>query len=694
MRGAGPDDGLAWGELLARRRAAAFVGRERELATFRALLAGAAPHVLAIHGAGGTGKSTLLARLADLAADAGAPAVVLDGRDLDPWPDAILGAILQACGAADAPATLDAVAAALAARPRPVLLVDTFEAIATLEPWLRDRLLPRLPAGALAVVAGRHAPSSAWRADPGWHGLLTTVELGNLGPTESAALLARRGVPAPAHAGLHALTHGHPLALALVADVAGRDAADLPTLPPDMVRVLLERFVRDVPSAAHRDALGVLALARVTTESLLRATMPDDDAAAAFAWLRTLSFVGVGRDGLYPHDLARDVLDRDLTFRDPDGRVALRRRLAGALRDALRGAPAAAAWRMTHDLLFLRRGGRSLAGYFAWRQADAGHGDVATAADHAAIAALIEAHEGAEAAAIAHHWLGRRPDDWLVFRGDDGAPRAAVGLLDLRRGDVGDVDLAADPAIAGAWRHVDARVDRAAPVRMLYARFWVVDGAYQQVSPTQDLIQTWIVSRWVTTPGLSFSFVATRHPERWSAQFDALDMPALPALAFVVGGASHVVHGFDWRDVTTADWLAAREPDGAPAAPSAPRPALDDLDAAVRAALRDFARGSALATNPLGDTAVVARVAAGRDRAEAIRAALRAVAAELGEHPRDARLLRALEVTYFRAAPSQEAAAERAGVPFGTFRRHLARAVERLVELVVERERAARAEAR
>ena len=35
-----------------------------------------------------------------------------------------------------------------------------------------------------------------------------------------------------------------------------------------------------------------------------------------FEWLRGLSFVESGADGLFPHDLARDVLDADLRWRD------------------------------------------------------------------------------------------------------------------------------------------------------------------------------------------------------------------------------------------------------------------------------------------------------------------------------------------------------------------------------------------
>ena len=54
--------------------------------------------------------------------------------------------------------------------------------------------------------------------------------------------------------------------------------------------------------------------------------------------------------------------------------------------------------------------------------------------------------------------------------------------------------------------------------------------------------------------------------------------------------------------------------------------------------------------------------------------------------PRDAKLARALDRTYLRPAPTQEAAAELLGLPFSTYRGHLARGLERVTDLLWERE--------
>ena len=99
-----------------------------------------------------------------------------------------------------------------------MLLLDTYEAAAALDDWLRERFLPELPAAALVVIAGRAAPGAAWRRDPGWHDLLRVVSLRNLRPEDARRCCARTGV-AEEHARTLELTHGHPLALSLLVDV-------------------------------------------------------------------------------------------------------------------------------------------------------------------------------------------------------------------------------------------------------------------------------------------------------------------------------------------------------------------------------------------------------------------------------------------------------------------------------------------
>lgn len=87
---------------------------------------------------------------------------------------------------------------------------------------------------------------------------------------------------------------------------------------PDIIKTLLEQLVQQVPSPAHRAAREVCTLVRLTTEPILAATLTMPDVPELFTWLRSLSFIEVGRQGLFPHDLVREARDADLRWRNPD----------------------------------------------------------------------------------------------------------------------------------------------------------------------------------------------------------------------------------------------------------------------------------------------------------------------------------------------------------------------------------------
>ncbi len=292
---------------MARRRQ--FVGRADELALFRAALA--APelpfYVLYVFGPGGVGKTMMLYEFARACAQQQVPAIQLDARNIEPTPDTFAGALRRAMGLAP----FDAPLQSLAAQPgRQVILIDTYETLAPLDAWLRDVFLPQLPEHVLVVLAGRQPPALAWRADPGWQTLIRTLPLRNLSPDEGRAYLATRAVPDDQHRAVLAFTHGHPLALSLVADgFAQRPGVPFqPEAAPDIIRVLLEQFVQQVPGPAHRAALEACALVRQMTEALLAALlgMPDPASGAGegvhelFDWLRSLSFVEFGAGGPVP----------------------------------------------------------------------------------------------------------------------------------------------------------------------------------------------------------------------------------------------------------------------------------------------------------------------------------------------------------------------------------------------------------
>jgi hypothetical protein len=117
------------------------------------------------------------------------------------------------------------------------------------------------------------------------------------------------------------------------------------------------------------------------------------------------------------------------------------------------------------------------------------------------------------------------------------------------------------------------------------------------------------------------------------------------------------------------------------------RLAQPDFERAVRDALRLYHDRAALDGSPLAACGAV-RAAAGDGEApaDALQRLLLEAAQALRERPRDAKFWRALELTYFRPAGSLELAAERLGVPFGTYRYQLATGIERVAQVLWRRE--------
>jgi adenylylsulfate kinase-like enzyme len=92
------------GDVLDEARRRTFVGRDAELTRFDDALRGrSSQRVFLLHGVGGIGKSTLLGEFREHAVAAGRPAVLLDGREIDPSPDGLRAALARSLDARTAP---------------------------------------------------------------------------------------------------------------------------------------------------------------------------------------------------------------------------------------------------------------------------------------------------------------------------------------------------------------------------------------------------------------------------------------------------------------------------------------------------------------------------------------------------------------------------------------------------------------
>lgn len=674
-----------------------FVGREAELELFRSALLAAEPPfaVLHIYGPGGVGKSTLLREYASLATKAGCQVILLD-RDIEPSPPGFRLALSQALGLKEGGADLP-----LNDWPhQTVLLIDTYELLAALDGWLRNTFLPQLPADSLVVIAGRNAPTSAWRTDIAWGELARILPLRNLRPEESQTYLAARGIPEAQHAEVLAFTHGHPLALSLVAEVMNQGdklTAFKPQVEPDVVRILLERFTQNVPGLQYSQALEICAHAPVTTEALLVEALGAADGQLTFKWLRALSFIEQGPRGLFPHDLAREVLDSDLRWRNPDRYRQIHQQVRRYFVRQLQETRGLEQQQAALDWLFLQRYSSLGETFLELESFGSLYATPAREQDYPLILDMVRRHEGEVSAQIAQYWLQRQPEAFTLFcRTADQQPSGFLALLALD--EVTPEDLAADPVIKAAWTFAQ----HYGPVRpgeiISYKRFWM-DGDTYQVLPSAvlNLVSVFGLMQWLTHPKLAWSFAAYDDPDYWRPLYSYINFQRSPEADIEIDGRSYRIFSHDWRTEPARVWLEVMaerelatdlEPDSIEVKPVASQVVLSEPEfaEAVRQALRDITQSDLLASNPLMNSRLVIETAGPETSPAALQTLLQEAAEALTGNPRTEKFYRAVYHTYLKPAPSQEAAAELLDIPLGTYRYRLAKGVERITEWLWQHE--------
>lgn len=687
---------------LARQRQ--FVGRAPELGLFEQALESDEPPfvVLHVHGPGGVGKSTLLKEYRYLAERRGARALLIDGREIEATPEGFLLAMRRALDLAADADPLDALAAD---ERRQALLIDTYELLPALDGWLRDAFLPQIPERMLVVLAGRQPPSLAWRTDLGWQSLLRTVALRNLSPGEGLAYLATRNVPDDQRPAVLSFTHGHPLALSLVADLfAQRPGTRFqPDQTPDMINALLGHLVQRVPGPAHRAALEVCALVRLTSEALLAQVLEFLDVHDLFEWLRGLSFVDSTVRGIYPHDLAREALVADLRWRNPDWYRELHRRVREYYTARLPQLGGADQQRLLSDLIYLHRENPVVRPFYEWQESGTSLPEVARPDELPRMLQTIAQFEGDESARIAARWLERPCTTALAMRdpeqsGGDGAPAGLIIQIALQAAD--PADIAADPLARAAWEQLQrATPPRPGEVATLF-RFWMARDGYQQVSAIQSSIFVAIVRHYLTTPGLAATFFVCADPEFWAPGLAYADLQRVPGGDLAIGHRRYGIYSHDWRATPPAAWLAllaeretASDPQAITSAPTVNTLVVlseEEFANAVREALQEVVRPDALRNSPLlRSRLIVERAGPGAgpaEKAAALQAAIREAAAVLQASPRDLKAYRALYHTYLQPAATQEQAAELLDLPFSTFRRHLKTGITQVTEILWQQE--------
>lgn len=663
----------SYADTLATLRGRVFTGRSAELRLLRELLLGERQgcSVVWLHGMGGVGKSALLRRFADEAEAHGRVVRTVDMRDVPAEPDAFLAEL-----AAQGP-TEDA----------QVLVIDSGELLGPVERWLREVFLPRMPAQLLVVLGGRRPPSVEWRTDAQWWHVLRCVRLRGMDDAEATQLLRNRGVSEHATLPLVRAAHGLPLALVLLSDrrdrtayaAGSRERTELGD-SPELVGELLRLLLRESPSLTQTDALHVLALARVTSEELVRYALEVSPAVARELcdWLRGLSFVHNTADGLVPHPLARDALLTDLRWRGLENYERLFHRLHGYQVERVRQRTSGR-WEFGAGLAHLGRTHRVARDTVDWRDTERLQLRTAGPEDLEEVLAGVEKEHGIAAGRLARQWWQRQPTAFTVA--EDGH-RGFIGAVIAPCLGAGSTGLPDDPVAHAALEHTADRSPLRRAERLLLTR-WVTGSTAAACSVLTTL--------WATTPGLALSWTCAATDK--SGLVSMLTLYGHQRAAVTRGLEDEQVLPFvqDWRGTPFDRWAAtlrtrllADEPAAARAPETGAEPVMPwpEFAAAVKHAYRSVLDPRQLAESPLLTTRLVAP---GAD-ASALREVLAETVAQLRSHPDRRQLGDVLEITYLSGPRSQQAAASRAALSFGTYRRRLSTALTSAAELLRERE--------
>lgn len=661
------------GDRLRKAREASFVGRKGERELFRNAIRAPEPPfcLLTILGPGGIGKTALLDQFRIIADEHGITCGSMDARHIDPTPAAFERSACRSLHfhplQPDSP------------QGRFVLLVDTFEALAPLGEWFFEHFVPSMPDSAMLVLASRNAPPSPVSA---FAALARTIRLRNLEVAESHELLDRRNVAVAERDRLVATSYGYPLALSIAADTLVQAGKIGPLERVNIVRALLDRLVESTPTAQHRTALEIAAHARITTEALLADAIDPEMAPTLFRWLATLSLMECGPEGLFPHDLAREIIHGDLAWRNAtslrDINSRVRRHYLRRFRDGVPGERV----RALQDLVYLHRLNPIMRNFFEFSSIGHVWVEPATSRDLLAILDLIERFEGRQSATIARHWMDRQPGCFFALRSASNSLAGAFCELDVRQ--VTQDDVAIDPVVAEAMLVVGSNAPKPGEAATL-ARFMLSANSYQSPSPATTAIQVRTYVNWMTTARLSWSLLAVDGETPWDDLMRYIDFAPVGDHINSIPPRSYRLFGHDWRRIDPVAWFNAmeeRETDTT-LTPAQVAPMDEHLVVlaegqfrkSVHDALRHLSSDADLAPNPLLRSRLLMR-SLDNPKPGDLRRVLSKTIEDLRAGTREVKFCRALELTYLRPAPSQETAAERLGIPFGTYRYHLARGIE------------------
>ena len=278
------------------------VGRESELAWLETQAMTRTPPCVSVEGPDGAGRTTILRTLAERLMLRGHPVVWVDGAELPKTaPERFVRAVRDGI--------------VRRASRGGVVLLDDADVLAARLPQLVSDLARDVATTRVPLFVGRGPGSAEWLTPLCAGRPLTSLAVPDLQPAAVVTYLQRRQVLVGDAWEVVARTHGHPLLVALVADVAvATGEVQIPAADFDTVaRRLSRRLLRGTAHVGIRIALSALALGERLADDDFAAILGEDRFEAAIAGLKRLAVVDHNVAGYALHPLVRDgILADDL----------------------------------------------------------------------------------------------------------------------------------------------------------------------------------------------------------------------------------------------------------------------------------------------------------------------------------------------------------------------------------------------
>ncbi|OJY17067.1 MAG: hypothetical protein BGO98_12990 [Myxococcales bacterium 68-20] len=667
-----------------RSRSPRIVGRQRELAAIDDYLAEPGDSILYLQGPLGIGKTALLSALAVRCDELGCPRFWIDARTIPPTPEAVAHVIT---GGPISHRPLERLHAAHELGTRGwVIVIDNFDAWQDQAGHTGERPCAHLPPECRIVVAARRAPNPLW-----WSAAMRaprTIRLAVLGDADAAELGASLGIPPEQASEASRRAAGHPLCIVAMASALRAGAPLAHTAPP---------LDLELASVGPREVLEAAAVPSRITEDVLEALLDDADPAAAFDLLTTVAVPDRSGFGLRMPVVVRDTLTRRIRERNPSRHAELQQRLAFHVGSQLEaGSPLHLVpiiedfFDSLDDQLPIQRVlGSRLDGLPSIRPAWPNDLPAVTAAARAlgdervAKTILARTHAG-----FATTYIGEGPTGIEVLcQYATITPASAAKLAEVRD----------DSELGAALEVLRRRITLAARESALVILAWCArDVARGHWGPPSQAMLRHLLTTLMSKPQAAANVLILPN-EDFPLPMLARGTPDGP---FVVGRHSVLFRDLRGMTATTMliDLLRSNESRPPLRLPEAVLPTATITAETVREALMLVDRPERLIRSQLLSLRTI-ELEVGGDSTEtattmmkalALERLLRETVASLGTGRGEAKQREALVAVFFVRESKHETIAAELGMPYSTFRRCLARGIERVAELLRIREEAVR----